>query len=291
MPPAPRLGPNLGYAILMTMTFLGIQVVCGSLVSLAIALMHGKASTTAAATPIVTLVANSLAFATILAWGASANRESWRASLPAAPLGASSTAAVILSTVGLGAVLSEAGNLFTMILPIPESIMAIMRSILNNADHPALSAILVVVFAPITEEILFRGLILRGLLSRMRAPAAIATSALLFALVHANPWQFIGPLALGVLFGWWYVRTRSLIPCILGHAVNNALALACRHSPIDIPGLTGHTEQPVHQPWAITLGGAILLLVTLWWFDRATPPATPPEPPTPPVHDQPPLLA
>ena len=68
-------------------------------------------------------------------------------------------------------------------------------------------------------------MILRGLLLHYSAPTAIIASALLFGLVHLNPWQAVGAVALGVLFGWWYVRTRSLTLCIFGHAVNNLIAV------------------------------------------------------------------
>lgn len=280
--------PNLGYAFLMVLTIVGIQVACSVIATIIATALHLKDAAALTANPITTLIANSAAFGCVFAWGNSANQAPWRTLAPTTPISAASTAATILSTLGLATVLSEAENLFTMVLPIPDALAAIMRGILNNDQHPWLSVFLVVIFAPVTEEILFRGLILRGLLSRMSAPAAIGTSALLFALVHVNPWQFIGPLALGVLFGWWYVRTRSLLPCILGHAVNNGLVLVLMNVPIDIPGFTGHSEQPVHQPWEITLGGALILFTGLWWFHRAARPA--PQPASP-AANEPPLLA
>ena len=70
--------------------------------------------------------------------------------------------------------------------------------------------VLAVVIAPITEEILFRGIILRGLLGRWNEWAAIFVSAALFALMHFNPAQAPIAFALGTVLGWVYVRTRSI---------------------------------------------------------------------------------
>lgn len=274
--------PGVGHAILMTLAFLGIQFFGAVVVTIVATILHGQAAAaTAAAHPVVTLTTNLLAFATILAWGYSANRVPWSTLLPCPPISVTLTGALLAGTLGLAAVLSEVGNLVVMLWPIPASFAGAMRNILANDAYPWLSVALVVVVAPITEELLFRGVILRGLLGRMRPATAIGVSALLFALVHANPWQFFGPLAIGLLLGWCYVRTGSLLPCILGHAVNNALAQVLRHAPFDLPGVTGHYEQPVHQPWWLTLGGAVVLLLGLWWFHRTAPPPPPP-PPLPP---------
>ena len=109
---------------------------------------------------------------------------------------------------------------------------------------------------------------------------AVGVSALLFAFLHVNPWQFFGPLALGVLFGWWYLRTGSLVPCMIGHALFNGLAYFSEHAPFDIPGFTvphGSIAPAVHQPLWLTLGGAAVALLGLWGFHQATPPpAVPP---------------
>ena len=67
-----------------------------------------------------------------------------------------------------------------------------------------LGPFLAVVIAPVTEEVVFRGLILRGLLGRWRPAAAILFSSALFALVHFNPAQAPVALLLGLLTGWLY---------------------------------------------------------------------------------------
>jgi membrane protease YdiL (CAAX protease family) len=80
--------------------------------------------------------------------------------------------------------------------------------------------------APVAEELLFRVGIEGHLLKTGYRPwLAIVASAALFSLVHGNPAQMPGALAAGLLFGWLYYRIGSPVPGILGHIVNNALAV------------------------------------------------------------------
>lgn len=97
--------------------------------------------------------------------------------------------------------------------------------------------------APIAEELLFRVGIEGNLLRTGYRPwLAIGASAVLFSLVHGNPAQMPGALAAGLLFGWLYYRIGSPVPGILGHIVNNSMAVWVMLSHHD-PGIT--TEQLV----------------------------------------------
>lgn len=81
--------------------------------------------------------------------------------------------------------------------------------------------------APIVEEMVFRGAILRKLLEAFqgrRAWIAIVLSALLFALAHGNIAQGIHAFIIGLVFGWMYMRTGSIIPGVVFHWVNNTVA-------------------------------------------------------------------
>ncbi len=79
--------------------------------------------------------------------------------------------------------------------------------------------------APVCEELVFRGAILRALLRwTPRHWLAIAISALLFALIHANPIQMPHAFLIGLLLGWLYYRTDSIVPGIVYHWVNNSIA-------------------------------------------------------------------
>lgn len=85
----------------------------------------------------------------------------------------------------------------------------------------------IALLAPLAEEMVFRGAILRtllGMLGRRWRWLAIAVSALLFGLVHGNGAQLLHAALVGLLLGWMYWRTRSIVPGLVFHWVNNTAA-------------------------------------------------------------------
>lgn len=169
---------------------------------------------------------------------------------------------LVLSMAGVSIVLSEADNLMRTVLPMPAWIVAIVEQALLGGHSPLASWILLVVIAPVTEELLFRGLVLNALLRRYSPLVAVLFSALLFALLHMNPWQLPVAMVSGVLLGWLYVRTRSLWPCLLGHAFMNTGPNLGGLLPWEIPGYTSSIEgQITYQPWWFDLTGIALLVV------------------------------
>jgi hypothetical protein len=79
--------------------------------------------------------------------------------------------------------------------------------------------------APLAEELVFRGAILRELLRWSSRPwVAIAISALFFAAAHMNPAQIPHAFLIGMLLGWMYYRTDSIIPGVAYHWINNSVA-------------------------------------------------------------------
>ncbi len=100
-----------------------------------------------------------------------------------------------------------------------------VEEMLNNAN-PLLLLSLIVVVAPIFEEILFRKIICVGLLKKGKSPVfAIVMSALLFALIHFNIHQGILAFILGLLFACVIYRTGKLVYTILMHFVFNFTTL------------------------------------------------------------------
>ncbi len=71
---------------------------------------------------------------------------------------------------------------------------------------------------------MFRGAILRSLLTTQRPWVAISLSAFLFALAHLNPAQLPHAFLVGLLLGWMYWRTGSILPGMAYHWANNSAA-------------------------------------------------------------------
>ncbi len=87
--------------------------------------------------------------------------------------------------------------------------------------------LVVCILAPLAEEVIFRGAVLRTMLEHWEGSkrwTAIIISALLFGLAHMNPAQIPHAFLMGVLLGWIYERSRSLIPCVVLHCANNTIA-------------------------------------------------------------------
>lgn len=113
------------------------------------------------------------------------------------------------------------------------------------------------IFAPIGEEIGFRGILLGGLLkTRCRTWIAILISALVFASFHGFGANFVTAMLFGILVGWLYWCTGSIIPGIIIHITNNSL------TAIDISNQT-HTFYLI-----ILVVGLVLLAYGLWWFEK-----------------------
>ena len=100
----------------------------------------------------------------------------------------------------------------------------------HGAFGTVAAGVLIVVAAPFSEEIFFRGFIFGGIRHRLSFPVAGLISAAIFGLFH-----YTGPGSLGVVpqlaflgfaLSWVYEETGSIYPTIGIHAVNNALAFA-----------------------------------------------------------------
>lgn len=106
---------------------------------------------------------------------------------------------------------------------MPEEMTKMMEGVMKKP----LGYVVIGILAPLAEEVVFRGAILRKLLAMMptgRHWIAIAISALLFGIVHFNMAQGSHAFLIGLLLGWMYYRTGSIIPGIVFHWINNTIS-------------------------------------------------------------------
>lgn len=110
-------------------------------------------------------------------------------------------------------------------LAMPEAYEELFKGIIKQP----LGYLAVGLLAPLVEEIIFRGAVLRVILrycGDRQHWAAIALSALIFAVAHFNLAQGVHAFLCGLLLGWLYYRTHSIVPGVIFHWVNNTVAFA-----------------------------------------------------------------
>lgn len=153
----------------------------------------------------------------------------------------------------------------TTAIPMPEYIEKLFAMLTSRDMWTFLT---VGITGPILEEILFRGVILEGFLSRYKPGKAIFWSALLFGLFHMNPWQTIPAFFIGLVLGYIYLKTRSLLPVIFIHIVNNSFSyLTVYFFGEDVISYRDLFDSV--GPYLMLLGAALLILAfSLAWMIR-----------------------
>ena len=128
-------------------------------------------------------------------------------------------------TIGLSIPLIVAGMLFINLcsefLGLPDLMQDTFRAMSRNV----FGIISITIMAPLVEELLFRGAIQGCMLRKGIKPLhAILIASAIFGIVHMNPIQIPFAFAIGLIFGWLYYRTGSVVPGIIGHFINNSIA-------------------------------------------------------------------
>ncbi|MCX8007650.1 MAG: CPBP family intramembrane metalloprotease [Coriobacteriia bacterium] len=134
-------------------------------------------------------------------------------------------ARVVLVVVGARAFGILYGLLMRQAGFVPDS-SALLKTFGGRATGLVLAAVLVVCVGPVIEEIVFRGVLLQGLMTRLGAWPAIAVQAVVFAALHRSVWLFVPMTALGAALGWLAWDRESIRPAIVAHAAYNAITVA-----------------------------------------------------------------
>jgi len=155
-------------------------------------------------------------------------------------------------------------EMLTSFLPPPGPALQFLVDYIRN--HPVSAFIVIVIAAPVLEELLFRRILLHFLLTKYPPATAIILSALAFGLIHLNIWQGISGFLLALYFGYVYWRTYSY-PVVVGlHMLTNLWGYTVAFTTGDLS--TGNENLPVFM--RILVASAFLLMVVAGfpWLDR-----------------------
>jgi sodium transport system permease protein len=128
----------------------------------------------------------------------------------------------------LNPLVNELGILVNTLFPMPEIVKARFTELMHQIPGPFSALVLLALVPAVCEETAFRGYILSGLERTYRTHSAILFSALLFGFLHVLLslfQQLFNAVLLGLVLGLLALRSRSLLPGIVFHFLNNSLAL------------------------------------------------------------------
>lgn len=163
----------------------------------------------------------------------------------------------VLLLIGYILTYSTSIDLLLINVPLNKAIIDASNNLAADSKYAFLSTVL---FAPIFEEILHRGIILEKLSRKYNRFISILISALIFAFSHLNFVQGVNTFFLGILFSFIYIKSRSLLITILIHLINNLYFYLFMVIP-NIPKVT-YGVFNIYQ----LLCGILLLIVSLLYF-------------------------
>ncbi|HUG91928.1 MAG TPA: CPBP family intramembrane glutamic endopeptidase [Planctomycetaceae bacterium] len=150
-------------------------------------------------------------------------------------------------------------------------VLELLHASLKGASLPTLVFILAVLPA-IGEELVFRGVVARGLTARWGLVGGVLLTSLLFAAAHPDPVHAVGVFPLGVVIHLTYLATRSFWAPVLYHFLNNSLAAAglWAASQLDEQQATEAVLRSPAMPATVYVAAAVcaVSLLRLLWRTR-----------------------
>lgn len=174
----------------------------------------------------------------------------------------------IVAIVGLTLPLSLLCSAFFQVINevVPGSGQAFEETMKALKSAPAgMLLFMLAVLPALWEELLFRGLLGRGLVSRWGLLRGVLWTSLLFGIMHLNPAQAIAVIPLGIVLHFIYLTTRSLWAPMLLHFLNNAWAVyTLKSEQLQTLQDTILPQQLPLPLLTVSLTTAFALLLLLW---------------------------
>ena len=263
-----KVYPRIKNAILLCLLILGIQIGLGIILGLSQVIFN--ISNVSLFIGVLTALTSIISFGVAILIGFKKTKRKFNDVFKFNNVSPYFWIATTIFMIGLVFVVSELDNLLNFILPMPDFFHDIFETLMT--DQIFVFAIIIMGIIPaFTEELFFRGLVLDGFVKNYSKKKAILISALLFGLVHLNPWQFLGAFIIGIFAAWICINTNSIILCIYVHLFNNVLYTTVEkfRDFIPIRGFNTNNITPVEfQPIWLDLISVIILIAGLIMLKR-----------------------
>jgi len=122
------------------------------------------------------------------------------------------------------------------LVPVPKEVVEQLRRAFVSDQHGRglfVNLLLVALTPAVCEEMFFRGVVLRGLATRLPPLGAAVLTGVLFGLYHLDVWRLLPSTTLGVLLSLLALRSGSLVPAMVAHFLNNAVLVILATAKLD----------------------------------------------------------
>jgi membrane protease YdiL (CAAX protease family) len=246
--------PGIKSAILLSLLLLAIQTVGGAILGIFIGLFG--ISNESLFYGISVILLNVVSFAVVILVGFKKTKENFNEVFNINNIAFDYWLAIIIFMFGFIILSSEIDNILNFILPMPEFLQDTFQTLMVNQEF-IVSLILIGIVPAITEEMFFRGVVLNGFKENYSEKKAIVISALLFGIIHLNPWQFVTAFIFGLIAAWICIKTKSILLCVYMHLFNNVInVIALRYKEVlPIRGFNTALSETTFQPiWFDCIG-------------------------------------
>lgn len=127
-------------------------------------------------------------------------------------------------------------NVILMLLGVDTQGVRILE-LFSQLDSPVWFILVGVIFAPLVEELFFRGFLFQGFRQQYGWVKGGLLSSVIFGAAHLDPAAFLPTAVLGFLLAYMYHRTNSVWVPIILHVLVNALGLCAAYAATQMPGI------------------------------------------------------
>jgi membrane protease YdiL (CAAX protease family) len=162
--------------------------------------------------------------------------------------------AMVLGILALSNVLD---GLLTLLDLADQGTLKLMTDVIGSARGGELALVLAVMAlgAGLAEELFFRGFLQTRLAQRFPPAVAIVAASVCFGIMHADPVHSPVAALLGLYLGWITERAGSILPAVIAHVVNNAMAVLGARFPLP--------ESDTLRLWLLAVSTVVALAVVI----------------------------